>query len=95
MVWPMGHPALSPAVLEERRALLKHAYDEGPHPNACWARRWPVMSVMAGCGFSPLAVRLLEQEMHLAALLASGEVAPPSRQSPSTRSSSAALSTCV
>ena len=68
---------LSPAVLEERRALLQHAYDEGPHPNACWARRWPVMSVMPGCGFRPLAVRLLEQEMHLAALLASGEVAPP------------------
>ena len=35
------------------------------------------MSVMAGCEFRPLAVRLLEQEMHLAALLASGEVAPP------------------
>ena len=25
---------LTPAVLEERRALLQHAYDEGPHPNA-------------------------------------------------------------
>ena len=38
---------LTPAVLEERRALLKHAYDEGPHPNARWARRKNFVMVLA------------------------------------------------
>ena len=41
-----NNPHLTPAVLEQRRALLQHAYDEGPHPNACWARRWPFMQVL-------------------------------------------------
>ena len=50
-------PDLSPAVLEERRALLQHAYDEGPHPNARWARRWPFMQVMVFNDFQPLAAR--------------------------------------
>ena len=36
-----------PAVLEERRAMLKHAYDEGPHPNARWARRKNFVMVLA------------------------------------------------
>ena len=40
-------PSLTPAVLEERRALLKHAYDEGPHPNARWARRKNFVMVLA------------------------------------------------
>ena len=47
------------------RAIVLTAFEQGPHPDACWTRRWPMMSVMAGCGFRPLAVRLLEQEMHL------------------------------
>ena len=51
------YPDLSPAVLEERRALLQHAYDEGPHPNARWARRWPFMQVMVFNDFQPLAAR--------------------------------------
>ena len=38
---------LTSAVLEERRALLKHAYDEGPHPNARWARRKNFVMVLA------------------------------------------------
>ena len=38
---------LTPAVLEERRAQLKHAYDEGPHPNARWARRKNFVMVLA------------------------------------------------
>ena len=50
-------PPLSPAVLEERRALLQHAYDEGPHPNARWARRWPFMQVMVFNDFQLLAAR--------------------------------------
>ena len=52
-----ARPPLAPAVLEERRALLKHSYDEGPHPNACWARRWPFMQVMVFNDFQPLAAR--------------------------------------
>ena len=50
-------PLLTPAVLEERRALLQHTYDEGPHPNARWARRWPFVMVMVCYGFQPTAAR--------------------------------------
>jgi hypothetical protein len=39
--------SLAPAVEEERRAQLKHAYDEGPHPNARWARRKYLVMVLA------------------------------------------------
>ena len=70
-------PALTPDLLEQRRATLLTAFEQGPHPDACWARRCPMMSVMAGCGFRPLAVRLLEQEMHLAAFVASCAAPPP------------------
>ena len=55
----LAYPPLSPAVLEERRALLQHAYDEGPHPNARWARRWPFMQVMVFNDFQPLLARQL------------------------------------
>ena len=48
---------LTPAVLEQCRALLQHAYDEGPHPNARWARRWPFVMVMVCYGFQPTAAR--------------------------------------
>ena len=48
---------LNPAVLEQRRALLQHAYDEGPHPNARWARRWPFVMVLVCYGFQPTAAR--------------------------------------
>jgi hypothetical protein len=54
-----ARPPLAPAVLEERRALLQHAYDEGPHPNARWARRWPFMQVMVFNDFQPLLARQL------------------------------------
>jgi hypothetical protein len=50
-------PPLTPAVLEQRRALLQHTYDEGPHPNARWARRWPFVMVMVCYGFQPTAAR--------------------------------------
>ena len=52
-----AHPPLAPAVLEQRRALLQHAYDEGPHPNARWARRWPFVMVLVCYGFQPTAAR--------------------------------------
>ena len=48
---------LTPTVLEGRRALLQHAYDEGPHPNARWARRWPFVMVLVCYGFQPTAAR--------------------------------------
>ena len=48
---------LTPAVLEQRRALLQHAYDEGPHPNARWARRWPFVMVLVCYDFQPTAAR--------------------------------------
>jgi len=48
---------LTPAVLEQRRAVLKHAYDEGPHPNARWARRGPFVMVLVCYGFQPTAAR--------------------------------------
>ena len=56
-----ANPHLTPAVLEERRALLQHAYDEGPHPNARWARRLPFMQVMVFNDFQPLLARQLIQ----------------------------------
>ena len=68
------NPPLSPAVLEERRALLQHAYDEGPHPNARWARRWPFVMVMVCYGFQPTAARR-------AVLLALNPPLPTSSQS--------------
>jgi Ankyrin repeats (3 copies) len=53
----LANTPLTPAVLRKRRALLQHAYDEGPHPNARWARRWPFMQVMVCYDFQPLAAR--------------------------------------
>ena len=32
---------LTRKVKKQRLALLRKAYDEGPHPNARWVRRWP------------------------------------------------------
>ena len=51
------YPRPTPAVLEQRRALLRHAYDEGPHPNARWARRWPFVMVLVCYDFQPTAAR--------------------------------------
>jgi len=44
---------LTPDELEKRRAILRTAFEQGPFIR--WARRWPMMSVIAGCGFRPLA----------------------------------------
>ena len=59
-----ARPLLPPAVSEERLALLQHACDEGPHPNAFnsfarWARHWPFMQVMVFNDFQPLLARQL------------------------------------
>ena len=58
---PARH-ALSDEVKEERREILRAAFANGSHPSQVqrrkderWARRWPFMSVMVGCGFHPLA----------------------------------------
>jgi len=48
---------LTPEVKKQRRALLRKAYDEGPHPNARWVRRWPFVCVLVYCDFQPLAAR--------------------------------------
>ena len=52
-------PRLTQDEKEQGRAILRAAFDK----HLRWALRWPVMSVMAGCGFRPLAVRLQEREM--------------------------------
>jgi hypothetical protein len=57
------YPRLTPDEIELRRAIVLTAFEQGPHPDMCWKRRWPMMNVMAGCGFRPLAERLYE--MHL------------------------------
>ena len=48
---------LTPKVKNQRLALLRKAYDEGPHPNARWVRRWPFVCVLVCCDFQPLAAR--------------------------------------
>ena len=51
------YSSLTPKVKKQRCALLRKAYDEGPHPNARWVRRWPFVCVLVGCDFQPLAAR--------------------------------------
>jgi hypothetical protein len=51
------YSSLTPEVRKQRCALLRKAYDEGPHPNARWVRRWPFVCVLVGCDFQPLAAR--------------------------------------
>ena len=53
------HPSLTSDELKQRRATLRTAFEQGPHPDACWARRWPFVSVMVGCDFQPLLARQL------------------------------------
>ena len=51
------YSSLTPKVKKQRLALLRKAYDEGPHPNARWVRRWPFVCVLVCCDFQPLAAR--------------------------------------
>jgi hypothetical protein len=59
---PRYTPRLTPVELSERRAILLTAFEQGPHPDMCWKRRWPMMSVMAGCGFRPLVTTIANSQ---------------------------------
>ena len=48
---------LESAQKEHCCAILRNAFEQGPHPDACWNRRWPFICVMVGCGFQPLKAR--------------------------------------
>jgi hypothetical protein len=51
------NPRLTPDELEQRRAIVLTAFEQGPHPDMCWKRRWPFVCVLVGCDFQPLAAR--------------------------------------
>ena len=51
------NPRLTPDELEQRRAVVLTAFEQGPHPDMCWKRRWPFVCVLVGCDFQPLAAR--------------------------------------
>ena len=51
------HPRLTPDELKQRRAIVLTAFEQGPHPDMCWKRRWPFVCVLVGCDFQPLAAR--------------------------------------
>ena len=38
---------------------LRTAFEQGPHPDMCWKRRWPFVCVLVGCDFHPLLARKL------------------------------------
>jgi hypothetical protein len=46
--------------IEQGRPILLAAFKRGPL--MCWKRRWPMMCVMAGCGFRPLATKIVIRE---------------------------------
>ena len=69
------NPRLTPDEFEERRATLRTAFEQGPHADMCWKRRWPFVSVMVGCDFQPLLARQL-------VLLALNPPLPPDAQIP-------------
>ena len=50
-------PRLTADELEQRRAIVLTAFEQGPHPDMCWKRRWPFVCVLVGCDFQPLAAR--------------------------------------
>ena len=52
-----NNPRLTPDELEQRRAIVLTAFEQGPHPDMCWKRRWPFVCVLVGCDFQPLAAR--------------------------------------
>ena len=66
---------LSIAEIEQRRTILRTAFERGPFMS--WKRRWPMMSVMAGCGFRPLALRLHEHQLYIELLIEHGQSPPP------------------
>jgi len=48
---------ITPEIRKQRLDVIRKVYDEGPHPNARWVRRWPFVCVLVGCDFQPLATR--------------------------------------
>ena len=52
-----NNPELTPDELEQHRAIVLTAFEQGPHPDMCWKRRWPFVCVLVGCDFQPLAAR--------------------------------------
>ena len=52
-----NNPRLTPDELEQRRTIMLTAFEQGPHPDMCWKRRWPFVCVLVGCDFQPLAAR--------------------------------------
>ena len=69
------NPRLTPDELEQRRAIVLTAFEQGPHPDMCWKRRWPFVCVLVGCDFQPLAARK-------AYLLMTNPPLPPDAQIP-------------
>lgn len=57
---------------KQGRAVLRAAFGIERR----WARRWPVLNVMAGCGFRPLVTQLLQLDLQRDALYARGELPP-------------------
>ena len=77
-----ANPPLSNEIKEQRREQLRVAWEAGPHPSQVqrrrderWARRYPLMNVLTGNGFRPLAARRLQLEMERLAL--GSEMPPP------------------
>ena len=73
-------PYLTPEAREQRLVALKAEFASGPFHTQVqrrnWERRWPLMSVMAGCGFRPLAVRVLQHALECVAIIEGGETPP-------------------
>ena len=77
-----ANPRLSNEIKEQRREQLRVAWAAGLHPSQVqrrrderWARRYPLMNVLTGNGFRPLAARRLQLEMERLAL--GSEMPPP------------------
>lgn len=69
------HPGVDTALA--RGQLLSSAFAQGPHPDACWARRWPLLFVLTGHGIFPslgrLAAQAAQMEMNRLEVSAEGE----------------------
>jgi len=76
-----ANPSLGNEKKEQRCDQLSEIWSAGPHPSQVqrrrderWTRRYPLMNVLTGCGFRPLAARRLQLEMERLAL---GSGMPP------------------
>ena len=55
-----NYSMLSTKQKDIERNIIRKIFAEGPHPDARWNRRWPLMNVMTGCGYRPIKSMLLE-----------------------------------